>query len=229
MHSNNIDMISFIAILDLSTPGIKYINIDLSAALLHIETILRGTFQQEIMWNEKLVEAITENGSHDHPKTREIREKLDALNKEYWLLERDWWGYRSGFIEGPLTRGFDLWRSNPRWYMHRFLVEDCAGRGGCCGRSCGCCLHREMSPARKLGVGHCTGDCGCCIKTRGFVLNTEDKKKLDLLFGISLENEDLYYHRIIWASIWGLPSSSHNSPISDHLPVLLHAWDFDTM
>jgi hypothetical protein len=190
-------------------------NTDFSPALLRVETTLRETFQQEIMWNEKLVEAITENVSHDHSKTREIREKLDALNKEYWLLERDWWAYRSGFIEGPLTRGLDLWRSNPRWYMHRVLVEDCAGRGGCCGQNCGCCPHREMSPARKLGVGHCTGECGCCIKTRGFVLNTKDKKTLSLRFGLSVDHDDLYYHRIIRASIWGLPS-----PRSDHLPVL---------
>lgn len=113
-------------------------NPDPSASLLGVETALRETFQQEIMLNEKLVEAMMENESHDHSESRNIREELDALNKEYWHLERDWWGVRSGFCEGPLTRGLDLWRSHPRWYMHRVLVDDCAGRGGCCSRSCGC-------------------------------------------------------------------------------------------
>jgi hypothetical protein len=209
---------------------------DQSADFLNIETALRETFQQDITLNEKLIKAMTENGCHDHSKSRDIREKLEASNRKYWLLERDWWAYRSGFDEGPLTRGLDLWRSHPRWYMHRVLVDDCAGRGGCCSRSCGCCLHREMSLARKLGVGHCTGECGCCIKTRGFVLNTKEKKRISIRFGLCSEENDPYYRRIILASIWGLLDGSHDSPFdlidesvrSDHvLPPMGLAYHVD--
>lgn len=85
-----------------------------------------------------------------------------------------------------------------------------------------------MSPARKLGVGHCTGECGCCIKTRGFVLTTEEKKSLSKQFGLSPDNRDPYYRRIILASIWGLLNGSHDSPFdlidesarADHQHVL---------
>ncbi|CAG8014144.1 unnamed protein product [Penicillium salamii] len=114
--------------------------------------------------------------------------------------------------EGPLTRGLNLWRSHPRWFMHRVLADDCAGRGGCYGRDCGCCLGREVSPARKLGAGHCTIECGCCMKARGFTLTPEQKKGMTRVFRISRDYQDPYYHRIVMASIWGLWKGSQDSP-----------------
>lgn len=191
---------------------IKNANPDESPELLGVETSIRETCQEEARMNEKLLHAMTENGSGDDLQIQDIKKKLDALNQRYWLAERDWWAYRSGFPEGALTRGFDLWRSHPRWYMHRVLVEDCVGRGGCCGRECGCCIHREKGSARKHGVGHCTVECGCCIKSRGFELSKEQKDTISRLFDVSADCKDQYFYRMVRASLWGLLDGSYDSP-----------------
>ncbi|KAJ5699899.1 hypothetical protein N7536_002912 [Penicillium majusculum] len=99
-----------------------------SRKLLFVEEDLREVVQEEIS----------------------IKEGLDALNVKYWLLEQIWWHHRSCLEDGFQLRGFQLWRSHPKWYMHRVLVEDCAGRQGCCARECGCCLN---PPIRK-GAGN---------------------------------------------------------------------------
>ncbi|CAI7606063.1 unnamed protein product [Penicillium bialowiezense] len=172
-----------------------------SAILLELETFLRETSQREITLNEKLVKATTDKEDHDDANYRAITEELADLNQKYWLLERQWWLKRSDFPDGPLTRGLTLWRSHPRWYMHRVLVNDCAGKGGCCGRG-----------SRKLGVGHCTVECGCCIQSRGFAVTPEHKEKLSSWFETYEAYEDPYYKKIIMASIWGLWQGSPDSP-----------------
>lgn len=195
---------------------------DPSAALLNVETSLRETFQREVTLKQKLVKAMTDNKDNGDSNYRAITEELDELNQQYWLLERDWWAKRSSFPEGPGTRGLNLWRSHPRWYMHRVLVDDCAGRGGCCSRGCGCCSSREIVPARRLGVGHCTVECECCIKSRGFELSPKQKEKVFARFRLSEDrlienilfkiNRYNYHDRIILASIWGLWQGSQDSP-----------------
>jgi hypothetical protein len=58
------------------------------------------------------------------------------------------------------------------WERHQY---DCAMRGGCCGRACGCC----SQPLRELYIpssngkrevivyGHCTRECLCCNRFHG--------------------------------------------------------------
>jgi hypothetical protein len=80
--------------------------------------------------------------------------------------------------------------------MHQYLVQDCAGKGGCCGRDCGCCINRPADlDTRKLGVGHCTVECGCCNKARGFELTEDEKKAYDKRFNFSRENPLGHYER----------------------------------
>lgn len=105
---------------------------------------------------------------------------MKGWDERYRLACGKWWKYKSKLPEGPWLRGFELWRSNPKWYMHRILCEGCEARNGCCSRNCGCCLKRLDNPERKLGVGHCTTDCPCCTKARGF--RSEEPKKGDPLF-----------------------------------------------
>ncbi|KOS43446.1 hypothetical protein ACN38_g5649 [Penicillium nordicum] len=147
---------------------------------------------------------------------------MSTLYQENWMLTRGWW-YTRGQIFGisaPLQRAFELWRSNPSWYMHPILVEDCKSRGGCCGRDCGCCLdaQRANSSAGALGVGHCTLECGCCIRSRGFELSEERERFLVNRFSFdnqmdTMEDDqmdtmddqvDPYQRRICLVSIWGL-------------------------
>lgn len=111
---------------------------------------------------------------------------------------------------GPLTRGMKLWRSNPNWYMHRTLNEDCAGRGGCCGRDCNCCSPRLNIPGREFAAGHCTTRCHCCEKSRGFVLSVEEIEVLDQQFDPSRPG---YFGRVSYATFFGLiPENYKDSP-----------------
>ncbi|KAL4913688.1 hypothetical protein BDW62DRAFT_192121 [Aspergillus aurantiobrunneus] len=60
------------------------------------------------------------------------------------------------------------------WYAQRLK---CAERGGCCGRTCGCCespIREYFVPGdgegERQGSGvysHCTTECGCCIQNQG--------------------------------------------------------------
>ncbi|CDM38077.1 unnamed protein product [Penicillium roqueforti FM164] len=137
----------------------------ISHKLLFVEEDLREIFQEEI--------SIKEGADLN----KDAKERLDALNARYWLLEQKCWHYHSCLADGYQLRAFELWRSHPKWYMHRVLVEDCASRHGCA-RGCGCCLSRNIDPTRRLGVGHCTFECGCYRRARGFDVSEEDKKLL---------------------------------------------------
>ncbi|KAJ5899897.1 hypothetical protein N7495_004641 [Penicillium taxi] len=112
-------------------------------------------------------------------KAQHLRENIDAEQSEklqaeinetrimFWSLQDKWCLYRSK-LRGPVSRAFDLWRSNPRWYMHQTLIKDCKERQGCCSRECGCCSERQTGPTHEPGIGHCSTGCRCCTKARGF-------------------------------------------------------------
>ncbi|KAJ5944539.1 hypothetical protein N7516_004707 [Penicillium verrucosum] len=186
--------------------GPGYMNLGRAVELLRIEQDLRSTAQEEQCLSKK--GEVTDRRPLDW---RDIQAELQTLNKRYWLLERQWWETRNSFMEGPLIRAFDLWRSHPLWYMHRVLLEDCVRRGGCCGRSCGCCVDRNIDKTRQLGAGHCTMECGCCRQSRGFDLTEDEKMKLLKDFH-ALDDNSPYRETINRVSIYGLCLDSHDSP-----------------
>ncbi|KAJ5197522.1 hypothetical protein N7449_008001 [Penicillium cf. viridicatum] len=146
---------------------------DRLADFLDVETGLREITQREICLREQ----------YEQDPTK-VEEEFKTTGKEYKRLEHEWWMIRDSF-DGPLGRAFQYWRSNPRWYMHRVLREDCARRGGCCGRDCGCCLNRKLDETRRRAAGHCTVECGCCEKVRGFDLSEDDKKYFSIRYAVS--------------------------------------------
>lgn len=114
----------------------------------------------------------TQEGRENTPDTnnaviKKLKQELQQARKNYWVAVRMWWEFRKSFFPGPFFKGFDLWRSNPRWCLHRAFREGCAGKGGCCGRGCGCCTKRLIRSDRLLGIGHCSEKCGCCERARG--------------------------------------------------------------
>ncbi|CAI7650102.1 unnamed protein product [Penicillium glandicola] len=181
--------------------------VDRAIELLRIEQDLRNTAQEE-----KCLEKKTETVGSWPLYRNDVQAELQVLNKRYWVLERQWWKVRNSFVEGPLIRAFDLWRSHPLWYMHRVLFEDCVRRGGCCSRRCGCCVDRNTDERRQLGAGHCTIECGCCHQARGFELTKREKKKFLSDFHIVNDGGSLYRQKINRVSIWGLSIDSHDSP-----------------
>jgi hypothetical protein len=147
---------------------------DRLADFLDVETGLREIAQREICLGEQFKQ-----------DPIGLDQELEIANREYKRLEHEWWMIRDSFSDGPLVRGFELWRGNPKWYMHRVLREDCAHRGGCCGRDCGCCLNRKLLWGREHAVGHCTVECGCCQKARGFELSEDEKKEFAIRYAVS--------------------------------------------
>ncbi|CAG7933918.1 unnamed protein product [Penicillium olsonii] len=175
-------------------------HLDVSNELLDTEENLREVVQEEL--------AIKEG---DAPPGTNTQERLGILNTKYWLLSQRWWYCRSGLGDCQ-SRAFNLWRSHPRWYLHSSLVEECAGRQGCCARGCGCCQNRKLLPSRSLGAGHCSLECACCRKARGFEVSVVNKKLLKEQIKKNLENRGNRITRYRLVSIWGLVNNSQKSP-----------------
>ncbi|CAG8214824.1 unnamed protein product [Penicillium nalgiovense] len=167
-----------------------------------INTLQRGDLREVVQEEISIKEGATLN--------KDTKDRLDALNAKYWFLEQKWWCYHSCLVDGHQLRAFELWRSHPKWYMHRVLVEDCASRNGCCARGCGCCLNRTTDPRRGLGVGNCTFECGCCCRARGFDVSKEDKRLLKEQHREEISK--LARHRITRVALWGLVGDSYESP-----------------
>ncbi|KAJ5629991.1 hypothetical protein N7528_003648 [Penicillium herquei] len=177
--------------------------------LINTEQSLRELVQKEESLTEDLNEQMSYSFSVDEIKV--IEQQLNDLNQKYFTLRQTWLRWRNEFTE-YLSRAFDLWRSYPNWYLHPVLQKDCAMKGGCCGRSCGCCLKRATSPDRKLGVGHCSVECACCIKSRAFDLIDARKEEMRNLFRLSSSTRR-YDDQILRASIWGLVKDSEENPL----------------
>lgn len=126
---------------------------------LEAEINIQELAQVEIGWKERLMDLHNRSDTFGSKRKyaseiKKIEKEILKLGKESWFAERIWWSKRATFYEGPLTYGIDLWRSHPAWYMHQVLVQDCAGKGGCCGRGCNCCAERRGKlPGRKFGEG----------------------------------------------------------------------------
>jgi hypothetical protein len=184
--------------------------------LLFIEGELRRNVQKELCVKEKIEDLRNRGALEKEDLAEHLYRELDSLTNDYWWLEREWWIFRSAFTTGPLTKAFELCRSNPRWYMHPFLREDCARRGGCCSRDCRCCSARANDSTHPLSHGHCTVECGCCRKARGFDFTTEQKKKLEDFFTFSVANSEKtypiprepYLYQLYRVSIWGIVAKS---------------------
>ncbi|KAJ6131903.1 hypothetical protein N7471_007118 [Penicillium samsonianum] len=151
---------------------------DRLAEFLDVETRLREIAQREISLKEQ----------YEQDPTR-VEQEFKKTEKEYKRLEHEGWMILDSFADGPLGRALNLWRGHPRWYMHRVLREDCAGRGGCCGRECGCCLNRKLDEPRRRAAGHCTVECGCCQKARGFELSEDEKKVFSIRYAVSQDGK----------------------------------------
>lgn len=89
--------------------------------------------------------------------------ELECLNDVYWEISRAFYKHEANISYGVLKRAFDSCRADPEWYLNQWLREDCARRGGCCGRGCRCC-ERPRTNNRQWNRGQCTTTCGCCVR-----------------------------------------------------------------
>ncbi|KAJ5259507.1 hypothetical protein N7478_012488 [Penicillium angulare] len=171
-------------------------------AILNLEASLRMSSQREIRLKKQA-------------QTESQKKELEETIASSWEQQRRYWWWKDRMLSSStfLQRGFETWRSNERWYMHRVLVEDCVFRGGCCARGCGCCESPERltSSVGKLAIGHCSIECACCVETRGGAIPSQEVcKDVDDLYGFSNLTKDfdleknVYRFQIYLAAIWGL-------------------------
>lgn len=134
--------------------------------IINIENDLRGTVQRETFVREELeaLRAVPNLGNEDHIA------KMEELRILLWLCI-----YESNLCdsivalcpENSFARGFLEWRRQPQWHLSPDSRRDCARKGGCCGRDCGCCEKPRSTTREKALYGHCTEECGCCRRARG--------------------------------------------------------------
>lgn len=109
-------------------------------------------------------------------QVQQLEEEMKSLQRKWWHQEQELHRAEHSIYWNPRDQ-YRTIRKDPEWYMVYRLVEDCAARGGCCGRECGCCRKRSASSQKRRGAGRCTVECECCIQFRGFELTEKEKKQ----------------------------------------------------
>lgn len=136
-------------------------------------------------------------------KLKKYKAELRCLNDGYWEMSHAAYLLEAEISDGVLKRAFKQCRADPEWYLCQWLREDCARRGGCCGRGCGCC-EKARTNNRQWNRGHCTRACGCCVRKQ----QRSDKSvfwdgyEIDEVDIVSMDSP--YGARLIRAYIWGL-------------------------
>lgn len=124
-----------------------------------------------------------------HAYEAELQRLYDCYlgNRKFiWKLEGD---VPSGFF----IRAFSPCRDNPHWYQSKWHRQDCAGRGGCCGRACGCCEKVGTHHGKKHSRRHCNSGCGCCIRSYGRLTSEYDMPSDMDDFPFDIDAYDSYY------------------------------------
>ncbi|OQE14575.1 hypothetical protein PENFLA_c037G01342 [Penicillium flavigenum] len=141
--------------------------------LIKLDVTLRWIIQRRT-WCEQKAKALQtcqrDMSSPDLSRLEAYEEQIKSLNSRYWVTHRKQWIESDKLRSISAKRALTRQRKHTDWYLSGVLREDCAKRGGCCGRSCGCCERTRMTKVYTDGVrdrGHCTTACSCCLETHG--------------------------------------------------------------
>lgn len=77
---------------------------------------------------------LDDEAAHRATQLDTYRERLKHLNEQYWAHSQLIWRLQGNISNGVVNRAFKSYREDPNWYLCEWLRQDCAGRGGCCGR-----------------------------------------------------------------------------------------------
>lgn len=178
---------------------------------IELDTRRREIVQRETYILEKVRQARhpTDKVDNEYPQQKENHqalnewlEELKTLNQDYWAAERRIYIHNNHCPSRPFKRAYISTQKKPQWYLSPWLCEDCAERGGCCGRACGCC-QKPRSDFRLNGHGHCTKFCDCCIRARGFELDEAQTKLFQHVLNLLSKPIDRYSARMFYAYIYG--------------------------
>jgi hypothetical protein len=163
------------------------------------------TVQREQFVKGKIDQLLAFLGRQEKRKIRALHDEAHKLKLTYWRLDRQMYILEEGCPVEGLKKGFKALHSQYGWHLiSDWLRNDCARRGGCCGRSCKCCGEKPPVQGRLRGWGHCTTECGCCNRIRGFDLKKEDKKLFQPDFDINKWQTSPYTLSMFMAYMWGL-------------------------
>jgi hypothetical protein len=179
-----------------------------SHTLIELDIRIREVVQRELLLKDTC-SRLAANPGIDNVELYCYTKDLDALNQEYWRLEKAYLSIEKICPSEPAKRAYDSVRRDHRWHLtNSWLRRDCANRGGCCGRGCHCC-ENSPPPNRMKGWGHCTIQCKCCYRTRDPIAYTADRKLCQPEFHIGDEKNsgwDPYSLALHTAYVWGLES-----------------------
>lgn len=120
--------------------------------------------------------------SQDLSRLEAYEEQIKSLSSRYWVAHRKQWIESDKLWSPSAKRALTRQRKHKDWYLSGVLREDCANRGGCCGRSSGCCERTRMTKVNTDRVhdrGHCTTACSCCLEAHGIDGEHLDMKGVD--------------------------------------------------
>lgn len=153
--------------------------------LIKLDITLRWIVQRRT-WCEQKAKALQtrqrDMSSQDLSRLEAYEEQIKSLNSRYWVAHRKQWIESDKLWSPSAKRALTRQRKHKDWYLSGVLREDCANRGGCCGRSCGCCERTRMTKVNTDRVhdrGHCTTACSCCLEAHGIDGEHLDMKGVD--------------------------------------------------
>ncbi|KAJ5735561.1 uncharacterized protein N7483_000686 [Penicillium malachiteum] len=126
----------------------------------------------------------------------DAKSELDKVEIQCYHNQQALYRTEATFIP-RVKRDYDTLRTDDNWYMREEMAQDCADKGGCCSRGCGCCARRKLSEKRK-GTGYCTLECWCCSIQRGFEVPCEENQEIQQKYKEMLEgsNQTFLLHSI---------------------------------
>lgn len=199
---------------------------DWCSRIIRADIKARWIVQREIYLNEEVQalhkslsllplntdDAVSAAAAEAESQLSAYEKELRYLNGIYWAHKQYIWLLEAGTPVSAAGRASETRRKHiPDWYLSEWLRRDCAGRGGCCGRRCGCCERARNTKNREWNHGHCTSACGCCVRTRGCgrakeVVLLGPERDMDMLpdnCGVSEDCQTLYLNRLVVAYVWG--------------------------
>ncbi|KAJ5385241.1 hypothetical protein N7517_003152 [Penicillium concentricum] len=129
----------------------------------------KGCIQEkvQVMQNSSELLLSSEDEAKHASQLKIYKDQLTDLNRRHWALCRKQWIKKESMKSWSFKRAYDRQRKDPDWYLSKLLCDDCVGRGGCCGRGCGCCQRPRTVDGSENSInarGRCTTACGCCLE-----------------------------------------------------------------
>jgi hypothetical protein len=173
-------------------------------SIIKTEIRLRETTQRESYLKELIQYQQSYRTVDEKSRLEALIEELISLDRDYRNLEQSYVAVIAKCPEGSMKSAYLSFRRQPQWHMmSQWLRQDCANRGGCCGRACQCCENLP-DPRRVKGLGHCTEQCGCCHRARGFSVTEEDRERMNPHFDLTANPRTAYSREMFLAHIWSL-------------------------